>query len=768
MKQYHRVVAAVLCLCISFPAFSSAVHAAPPSVSMDEAVYVNLDHYGAPTHASIVKGCSLNGNTEFVDYGQYSAVTNMSNDAVPEMYGDGVRWSLPEGTGRFYFEAVPKSTDVALPWDFDISYKLNGVPAKAEELAGKSGLVEISVACTPNEQTQDYYKNNMLLQVASMFDMQDTLSVEAPGAQLQSLGTYKVAIFAAVPGEEVTFTMRVGTEHFESSGIIMMMIPGTLQQLEDIKHLKETKDTVKDSADAVYQSMNSILRVMGGMAGTLSTAQSGLSTLDSARAFLSSSKSDVYQSADKALSDLSVVSSQLLTLVPYLQSAQNLLNSLNGDFDDLVNTIDSVSSQLLSYRNSIRNIQTDVAKLQDLLHDVDATTADRKAVHKSLVQEVSSMKENLQSLRTSLRLMNRRLARVEGSTKDLEDKLEHFSTPTIPSVPSIGPLLPTFPDGGDDPAIDQANAVIRAINAAIDKALEPVGQSAQEAINKLRGTIADALRKINNGIDGTKDLLYDLARFMEATEDMLSTLDDICYSGDQLASSLQSSLDLMDTYFTLMENNTSTLDDFLAQMNLVGDTMKKTLSTGDALIQNVDALHRTMKSHKDSALACLDEVQTITQTLSGSIQSAAGFLTTLRTVLEESGTMLDDGTQQTLQGLMGILQTGIDNIHVPDEIIRANDTIKHSVKKEVDKFEDENKFLNIDPEQRLKSFTSSENPTPSSIQVLLRTEEISIDSGKDNVTDLEKKPEDIGVWGRIANVFIKIGKAAVSIFQDED
>ena len=60
-----------------------AVYAGEPAVSVDETLYANLDYYGAVTDLSVVKGCSLNGNTEYVDYGSYEKVTNMSNYVQP-------------------------------------------------------------------------------------------------------------------------------------------------------------------------------------------------------------------------------------------------------------------------------------------------------------------------------------------------------------------------------------------------------------------------------------------------------------------------------------------------------------------------------------------------------------------------------------------------------------------------------------------------------------------------------------------------------------
>ena len=210
----------------------AVANAAPPAVTTDEAVYVNLDYYGIVEDVSVVKSCSLNGIYRFQDYGVYESVTNMTSYDQPILSTDGVQWDLGDSDlQRFYYSCKVKNDAIVLPWSFDVSYKLNGQPKQAQELAGAAGLVEINIAIKPNAQAKDYYKNNMLLQVATYVNSEDTYSLEAPGSQLQSLGTYKAVLFAALPGEEDTFTIRIGTNSFETKGITMKMIPGTLKQM---------------------------------------------------------------------------------------------------------------------------------------------------------------------------------------------------------------------------------------------------------------------------------------------------------------------------------------------------------------------------------------------------------------------------------------------------------------------------------------------------------------------------------------------------------
>ena len=63
------------------------------------------------------------------------------------------------------------------------------------------------------------------------------------------------------------------------------------------------------------------------------------------------------------------------------------------------------------------------------------------------------------------------------------------------------------------------------------------------------------------------------------------------------------------------------------------------------------------------------------------------------------------------------------------------------------------------------SFTSDKNAEPASIQIVLRTAEISTDDGEDNAADIEVAREDIGMWGRFKMVFVNLWEKIAGIFR---
>lgn len=165
-KRYQRLGVMGLAAVMACTGTVLPVLAGQASVAVDENMYVNLDYYGNVDRVNVVKGCDLNGQTTFTDYGNYTAVTNMSDYTEPVIEGNKVTWNVsPDYRGRFYYKGELDAKKVALPWNFDVSYKLNGVPKNADELAGASGLIEIHIDAKFNDSADvnEYYKNNFVL-----------------------------------------------------------------------------------------------------------------------------------------------------------------------------------------------------------------------------------------------------------------------------------------------------------------------------------------------------------------------------------------------------------------------------------------------------------------------------------------------------------------------------------------------------------------------------------------------------------------------------
>ena len=371
------------------------------TATYDEAYYAMTDYYGNLTDGSVVKSYRTNGIATLTDYGDYDEIINLTDGTVPARNGGMTTFRLDEKAlpGTFYFEGKTTKPFQQLPWTISMSYTLNGVPTKAEDLAGQAGVVEIRLDIVPNERASEYARNNYTLEAMTIFNQDDILSLEAPGAQVQLIGNLRAVLFLGLPGEECHYTIRVGSEDFAFGGMTFLMVPATLSQLEEIAKLSERKDDLEDNYNKLSGSIDSLLDAMTAMTGSLNASANGLEQLNKARGIFSDGKGVIYSGTDALREDLS--------------NLADVLEPVEGQIEALSKTISDSKSVL----NSISNTSSDLRdELEDLEYALDRleNTGDLRSV----LSACDKLSGSLITLRNALG--------VTGSAvkKDTEDAVE--------------------------------------------------------------------------------------------------------------------------------------------------------------------------------------------------------------------------------------------------------------------------------------------------------------------------------------------------------
>lgn len=616
--------------------------AAEPQVSVDESVYVTMDYYGRITDASIVKGCDINGNNKFVDYGQYARVTNMSTNDEPRLADDHVEWDLPEGTGRFYFECVPKDIEHALPWTVDVSYSLNGSPARAEELAGVSGLVQVDIDVLPNVEAGEYYRHNMMLIAITLVDMEDVNSFRADGAQMQTVGSKKAAIFVAMPGEDTSFSYQIGSDSFESTGTFFLMAPITLSQLDQLSDLKDAKARTESAFDAMNASLDIILNSLSELPDGLRQTQEAINTLDKAREQIYDAK------------------------------------------DGMGNRIDKLNERLYGMSVTLRRLGSDLHKLddEDILEDLGSS--------------LSNSGRYISDVSGSLNAVNNRLS-------GLKDALDGYRKVT------------------QAPSAEDAKNMVDTINNAIDE------------LNKLVGAGVP-----DGSADNIKNVLTQLHTVigsLNTAENIQGSYDTIAQIGDQLSGGLG---DLAD----------------------MSDALSNMVSMGDGLIGEIyDMLDDVRTS---GVINSTKKVVTSTALLMDELRNTSMYI---QQTVKDCEDYLNDGLKGLNQGANSVIDTAVAGLDQTSAVKQYKDVIKRTIDDEWDRIADDLGLFDIDVGAEMISFTSEKNPVPDSLQIILRTEEISIPDEIVEETDLEASVQTQSVWQRIAEIFKKIWAAIQSILE---
>ena len=674
--------------------------AAAPKVSVDETVYANLDYYGVGKELSIVKGVSLNGYTGFSDYGDYSNVINMTSENAPKLDANQLSFASLDSSKKFYYEVTPKSNDVELPWAFDVSYKLNGVPAKAENLAGASGMVEINISAKPVKTKSDYLNNNMILMLGTDVDMTKNLSVEAPGAQIQSLGKNTVVLFMAFPGEEKDFTVRIGSDSFESAGVMMAMVPATMDSLDKIKEINDAKDDVKGSVNAMYNSSNTLLDVMNSMGGGLRSLNGGLRELQSARATIHSYGDSLTGQTDAVIQNLNSLADETSQAVSHLVTSKNALNDFNKDINKIDMGVTDLKPVLYDLTDSMGEVGSSISHIGYLLNQ--AKTSEATAALNDLSNKLIVAKKKAILLRQM----------INGSK-----------------------ILATASNAEENGSIYSMDKSLKELYAGLTGANMMDGTGGNTVENLYYNSLKDT-------VTSTSEMYQGLSKMLQKTDAYIEFVDaSILNNGVNAIRNLNDSLI---TGRNLANNTTDMIDDIQVT----------TLNLTD-IIDDMNELNRTVNSYHDSAISAVDTANNIINSVDTNISVAADTLGTVNNMYKNSKGILNAGTKDSLNASMEIVNKSLDALKVTGNIKQSNDTIKSIWDEKIDELENDSNILKIDTEAVKTSFTSDKNPEPNSVQVVLRTQEIK--KAEDNsVTDLESEDDNITPIKRIGNVFKKL------------
>ena len=883
--KYKRIMAAGMVFVMLCTGTGTApVYGAQPSVDVDETMYVNLDYYGRVDKINVVKGVGLNGQTEFTDYGTYENVINMSNSIEPVL-GDGmVTWQLPEDQrGRFYYKCSVDKGMMVLPWDFDVSYKLNGVPMDGDKLAGASGLIEINVKAEPNDNAGEYYRNNMMLMVAVPVDMSKCYSVEAEGSQTQNLGETTAVVFTALPGEDGDYTVRIGTDSFETIGVIMAMVPGTVEDLEHIKDLKEAKDTWQDAGDELYDSLEQMAKSVENMRQGVNQVRQGMDSAESARQKWSNSKDSILAGNDQTLAALTSVSQQMDTMIPHLQTAKDCAEVVHSSMNDIVNTLGDMQDPLRKLQTRLKNIEnsaggisSDLPELQKTMESIIALDTQLQASQDTLLTYLSLYKSSSTKAR---RLYDEELDEEEledmedvdygtsnggshsssgggssqensqnnnqgndqesgnsgggtegkdnpdgsaggsgstdgnGSTSGTGSGSGNTDGGTSTDGSGTGAGSGNTTGGGSTDGSTTGNgsgnttgggstdgsttgsgsgnttgggstdgstngsgsgnttggestngSTAGSSSGSAAESGDPSGNAGSNSGSNTPDTGTAISSAINTGSTGLAGMAA-TASIEKKNIPLVSSMDQ--QAAAQAAKAIEQSLYEKVAVLQDLSAQSKSLTDKMANlMDDTSDSAKYSAEIVDNTIEDLKALNDSLDVYYPDLQTALDDSQELVRRTTDALNNGISTLTIIQNTLKDSSDDFDAAARDSLRGSMELLDKSLNILDSTTVMRQAGRTMKDTIDNELDKFDTDNRFLFMDPSADKVSFTSDRNKPPKTLQIVMRTDEISVDDDTAKTADAEVAKAKESPLRRMWNVLVQMWKAMVSIFKN--
>lgn len=385
-----------------------------------------------------------------------------------------------------------------------------------------------------------------------------------------------------------------------------------------------------------------------------------------------------------------------------------------SNLEDAGNAVDSAMADIIDIMGSMRNGMTMTSQGLTRLDDA------REAIN----QNRDNISKNVGSLRKSLREMEKRLNDYGEFLGD---------TDMANSISDIGDEIAGTMEEVEGDVTDLAGAVQSLVIAY--QAVNSEGNT-EENLQALVEALDEAEAVINS-ID-----ISDYQRYVDKIEASVSrindNMDDLGSSTDSvyqaalnsLTQEIRSMRTSLNTIVTGCQSSAEMLQGSLGSMNIISDEMED----------------------------LLEETSWVVDDLADLLKDTRNMLDAVDKTLSESGDALNEGTKLSIDGMNMLLSDLIAALQKTDDIQNNRQIISDIIRDEWHRFDDDMGVLDIDTGSRLVSFTSNKNSEPKSQQIIIRTQEISIeDEEEKTASDVEN--ENSTVTDRIKLVFKRIGGA---------
>ncbi len=457
MKQFKllkQITAGVLSM-ILIVGLTIPADAAVSSSEKEEVVYVMTNAVGNVNDIEVVN--IFNGG-DVIDFGDYSSVKMLNtNDAITQ---NGNEITFKSTVEKVYYQGTMKSKEI--PWNISIQYILDGKEYSPEEIAGKSGKIEIHFIINKNESYEENFYDNYALQATFTLDRENCSNIQADDATLANVGSDKQLTYTILPGKGIDTTISADATDFQMDAVTINGIKLNLNVDIDDEELMEQ---VNELMDATKKLNDGTTELVDG-SGTLKTGSStlvdgteslnnGISTLDNGITALQTGVESMQDGLDTLNSKSDSLTSGSSKMKLALETLQSSLNDVSFTSDQITE-LTKASSEI---KQGIAQLQTGVETLQS-----NIGFAQYQAVMAQNGLDVATLQQGntqaIESINTQIASLEQTLASIEN-VPGYETQVQELQT-QITNLQNIVPLLT-----GNNAAISGVESYLNGLSSAI-------------------------------------------------------------------------------------------------------------------------------------------------------------------------------------------------------------------------------------------------------------------------------------------------------------
>lgn len=274
-KLCALALAVLMCLSLTMPAAAAEVQENTPK---QEVVYINLNSDGSVKDITVVNIFDMNEGGQFIDYGDYTALRNMTSNDEIHFENDTVR--IDSAAGKLYYEGT--LSENTMPWLISIRYYMDGVEYKGEELAGMSGALKITMSVRQNQDCDSTFFQHYALQASFSLDTNLCENIAADGATQANIGRSRQLTYTILPAQETDITITADVNDFEMDPVSINGLKLALDiEIDNMDSdlLDGSLNEISDAVEALDDGAQELLDAAGELQDGMSELQSGAQNL---------------------------------------------------------------------------------------------------------------------------------------------------------------------------------------------------------------------------------------------------------------------------------------------------------------------------------------------------------------------------------------------------------------------------------------------------------------------------------------------------------
>ena len=713
------------------------VWAAEANTPKEEVVYINLNGDGSVSEVNVVNIFDLTADGRIIDYGHYDSVRNM-NTVDPIQYSNDTI-TVDASKGKLYYEG--KLTDTSIPWHIDIHYYLDNKEYPAEELAGKSGALKITVSIRQNTSDQRSFFDSYALQASITLDTKTCSHITAEDATIANVGGDKQLTWTILPGNEADMTITADVTDFETDGFSINAIPlslnieiddaelmdqvtelidaieqldngagqlneggGTLQnsvenELADgVDALSDGAKQLHDGADALKDGGSSVSSGAGQLKGGASDLDDGITSFNQGIAAIQAGLDELNSKSDSLVDG----SAEIKAVLVQLQTALNGVSAAGSDISELVDASAQIKEGISTLSNGIntaaRNISYEAYKTLIAENGGDIDTL--KQSNSDAIDMLTQLDSQLSSLDTAFNTIQKLLSSLDQSQLD---KINAILSQAGISLDELENLLNTRS------MISSLITLLEANNACIE-GTEAYLNAASEGLQELAS--------------GAEELQQKYTQFDTAINQMADSLQNITYQMAELACAVN---ELVKAYGYLddgINEYTSGVAQIAAGYSQVSEGASQLAIGSKSLKSGTDSLYSGTTELLEGIVEFYDATGTLTDS-TGQLDEGVAKLLTGIAELNSGSEELKDGTAEMRQKTNGM------DTQISDKIDEMIDKITGNNAETI-------------------SFVSDKNTNIQAVQFVIQTASIKI---PENTEEPVQEEEGSGFLDKLLDLF---------------